>query len=138
MTTSADAFVDRFLEWARAREDVVGAALVGSNARGEARPDSDIDLVIVTTSPRGYVEDHEWVSAFGTPETIEVEEWGAVTSLRVHYAAGAEVEFGLTTPAWAATEPVDPGTARVVRDGFRILLDRGGSLARLEQSARRQ
>lgn len=124
--------------WAEARDDVVGAALVGSYARGEARPDSDVDLMIVTTAPESYVSDTAWVGAFGLPETTTVERWGAVTSVRVVYAGGAEVELGITRPEWTKTDPIDAGTARVVRDGFRILLDRSGALRALQQSARRK
>ena len=138
MTTSAEAFLDRFLEWALAREDVVGVALVGSHARGKARPDSDLDIMTIVRAPSELVADPSWCDAFGEVTRRTVEQWGAVTSVRVHYEGGLEVEFGLTTPVWAATDPVDPGTARVVREGFRILLDRGGSLARLGQPPRRQ
>src|SRR5690606_1092785 len=42
-----------------------------------------------------------------------------------------EVELGLADPAWAATDPVDPGTARVVGDGFLVLHDPAGALAAL-------
>lgn len=109
----------------------MGAALIGSHARGEARPDSDVDLMIVTSSPRRYMEDHEWMSAFGSPETVAVEQWGAVTSLRVRFERGPEVELGITAPEWLRTDPVDPGTAEVVRAGCRILFDRDGLLGRL-------
>ncbi|HYP23308.1 MAG TPA: nucleotidyltransferase domain-containing protein [Actinomycetota bacterium] len=116
-----------------ARPDAVGAALVGSHARGQARADSDVDLMIVTTSPGGYLSDTSWTRAFGETESVEVEEWGAVTSVRVRYVMGAEVEFGITTPEWTKTSPIDPGTKRVVQAGFRILLDRDGSLRALHE-----
>ena len=109
----------------------MGAALIGSHARGAARPDSDVDLLVVTTAPRRYLEDHRWMTGFGSPKTIALEEWGAVTSLRVRFERGPEVELGVTTPEWLEIDPVDPGTARVVRDGFRILLDRSGLLREL-------
>lgn len=114
---------------------MVGSALVGSHARGEAGPDSDVDLMIVTTSPDDYVKDTRWVRELGEPDTIEIGEWGAVTSVRVTYVGGAEVELGIATPAWTKTNPLDAGTKRVVNDGFRILLDRDGSLRRLQQAA---
>ena len=53
-----------------------------------------------------------------------------VQSQRVFYA-DMEVEFGITTPAWAHIDPVDAGTARVVRDGAQIIHDPAGMLARL-------
>jgi len=38
-------------------------------------------------------------------------------------ASGFEIEFGFVDPAWACTEPVDPGTHRVVSDGCVALYD---------------
>ncbi len=46
-----------------------------------------------------------------------------MTERRVQLPSGFEVEFGFAAPSWAATDPVDAGTARVVRDGCRPLLD---------------
>ena len=45
---------------------------------------------------------------------------------------GVEIEVGLTAPSWADTDPLDSGTARVVREGFSIVFDPDGLLARLE------
>jgi hypothetical protein len=42
---------------------------------------------------------------------------------------------GIAEPAWAATNPVDPGTRRVVTDGLRILHDPDGRLAALAIAA---
>jgi uncharacterized protein len=123
--------IERVTRWATERADVVALALVGSRARGAARPDSDVDLLLVVERPDDYVLEPAWPAAFGRVDRLSVEEWGAVRSLRVHYAHGLEVELGITSPAWASIDPVDPGTARVVRDGCRILLDRNGLLGRL-------
>lgn len=127
----SDELIERFAGWVRQRDDVIGAALVGSRARGAARPGSDIDLMIVSTSPDAYVTSPEWVHDFGRVESVAIEEWGAVTSLRVRYDGGPEVELGFAAPAWAATDPVEAGTARVLGEGFRILFDREGLLQRL-------
>lgn len=119
--------LDRVTRWAAARSDLIGLALVGSHARGEARPDSDIDLVLLARRPGDFVDESDWVARFGTVVTCKVEGWGLVTSLRVHYEDGLEVEYGLTSSAWA-TPPIDEGTARVISGGMRILLDREGLL----------
>jgi uncharacterized protein len=44
--------------------------------------------------------------------------------------SGLEIEVDIGSPSWAAAEPLDPGTARVVRDGFGALYDRDGLLRR--------
>lgn len=86
---------------------------------------------MVTDAPGPYLEDHSWVEAFGEVESVTLESWGAVTSLRVRYAGGPEVELGVATTAWASTDPTDPGTARVVRDGLSVLADPRGVLREL-------
>ena len=116
--------------WAHGQPDVEAVALVGSWARGTARPDSDFDLVIVVADPGVFLGDEAWLRRFGTPSPIADEDWGLVQSRRVIYANGLEVEFGLTTRAWLATDPVDAGSAQVVADGARVLLDRTGALGR--------
>jgi predicted nucleotidyltransferase len=120
--------LERATRWASERSDIRGLALVGSHASSRARPDSDVDLVLLTTEPKRYLEDTSWVSVFGTSRLIALESWGKVTSVRVHYDPGPEVEFGITTPDWAAS-PVDAGTRRVVHDGIVVLLDPDGTLS---------
>ncbi|MBM3122029.1 MAG: nucleotidyltransferase domain-containing protein [Chloroflexi bacterium] len=116
--------------WAETRPDVLGVALVGSYARRTARSDSDVDLVIVCESPSACLENAAWIGAFGRPMRIEREDWGRVQSVRVWYAGGPEVEFGVADAAWAEA-PLDEGTQRVVEDGCIVLFDRGGAFAGL-------
>jgi predicted nucleotidyltransferase len=121
-------FLSAVVRWASARRDIRAVALVGSHARGTATSTSDIDLVILTTRPGSYLDDTGWAAMFGTVARQQTEDWGTVTSLRVWYEDGREVEFGITTPEWAA-QPLDEGTRQVVSDGIRILFDRGECLA---------
>ena len=118
--------------WATSQAGLIAVALVGSHARGAAGPDSDVDLVLLCDAPDDFVRDTSWVRGFGEVRAIQVEQWGRVTSLRVHYRDGVEVEFGLTTSKWAEL-PADPGTRDVVARGMRILFDRDGALRRLSQ-----
>ncbi len=132
----AQGLIERVAAWARARDDVTGVALVGSYARGEARPDSDVDLVILSADPAAYLADPAWLAEFGAAAPPQREDWGAVQALRVYYADGPEVEFGLTSVAWAEI-PLDPGTARVAAAGLRILYDPTGALAALQAAVAR-
>lgn len=116
--------------WAAARPDVLGVALVGSYARQAAKPDSDVDLVLVCEAPTAYLEDGGWIGEFGSPVRVGREDWGRVTSVRVGYADGLEVEFGFADRRWASA-PLDPGTSRVVRRGVIVLCDRGGAFSGL-------
>jgi predicted nucleotidyltransferase len=122
-------FMDAFVNWASAQADVHGIALVGSYARAAARDDSDIDLVLLTDTPRKYLDDLQWIERFGVVEKHQTEDYGKLTSLRVWYQNGPEVEYGITTPDWAAT-PLDAGTRRVISDGMIVLFEQGILLSR--------
>ena len=124
--------IERFLsavaQWASAQPDIVSVALVGSHARDTAEPTSDVDLVILTICPQRYLQVTDWTETFGPIVKQAIEDWGKVTSLRVWYERGKEVEFGITTPEWVA-HPIDEGTWKVISDGIRILFDRHEYLA---------
>jgi hypothetical protein len=119
--------------WARRQADIVGVALVGSWARSQARTDSDIDFVVLTPNTDRYVVEDDWTAeAISQPAVnIRTQEWGPLTERRVRLPSGLEVEFGFAPPSWASTDPVDPGTTQVVRDGCIPLVDPEGLLATL-------
>jgi predicted nucleotidyltransferase len=128
MNTIIDAFLNKVVEWAQLQPEVAAVALVGSHTRGTAREDSDIDLVLLTKMPRTFLMNTDWLLTFGEPIRQETEDWGKVTSIRVCYAEGYEVEFGVAGMDWAS-DPSDEGDARVVKDGIRILYERAGALS---------
>ena len=119
--------LDTVCSWVEQQDDVRAMALVGSHARGNARADSDIDLVILSTNPTRYITDHRWTETFGGVLQFEVEDWGMVQSIRVFYRSGFEVEFGITSPDWIAL-PLQHGTRQVLAGGVRILFDADGAL----------
>ncbi|WP_314219629.1 nucleotidyltransferase domain-containing protein [Streptomyces zaehneri] len=126
--------VGRVTRWAGNRSDVVGLLLVGSFARGAARPDSDVDLVVLSTAPARYAQDDGWARELALGEVVRVQEWGPVTEWRYVTASGLEVEVGVGSAHWARTDPVDGGTRRVVTDGAWPLYDPAGILRALIQA----
>lgn len=130
---SVQKLLEDVVAWATQEASVVGVALVGSHARGAARPDSDVDLVILTLDLQPYLDDTSWLERFGNVASCKTEDWGLVTSLRVLFEDDLEVEFGLTTPLWAGL-PVEAGTRRVVGDGMRILYDPKNRLGTLQRN----
>lgn len=115
-------------QWASSRTDVAGLLLVGSWARGTARDDSDVDLVLLTDAPSLYdaasLAGREQLGSF-----VATRTWGPITEWRFVSESGLQIEFCVGTPDWASTSPVDPGTRRVVSDGVRPLYDPRGLLA---------
>jgi predicted nucleotidyltransferase len=130
------ALLTRLAAWAPERRDLLAVAVLGSYARNMGRPDSDLDLILLTTHPQRYLRQRSWLSTFGECLSTQEEDWGEITSLRVHYRAGLEVEFGVGRPAWAGLPP-DEGTRRVVQDGLRPLYDPAGLLQRLQSHCSR-
>ncbi len=124
---------DAVMNWASERPDIKGVAVVGSWARSEPRMDSDVDLVILTTEQGAYSASEDWASAAVSQpaEIIRTQEWGPMTERRLRLASGLEIEFGFAPPNWTDTDPVDPGTARVVLDGCVPLLDRDALFEKL-------
>ncbi len=117
--------------WAAGRGDVVAVALAGSQARGTAGPDSDVDLVVITSAPTAHLPPEGPAAALpvGAVAT-RTRWWGPVLERRFRLPSGLEVELGFAPVSWAAA-PVDGGTARVVADGFVVLHDPSGLLGRL-------
>jgi hypothetical protein len=117
------AFLEQFRIWGSKADDISAVILVGSYARGEARLDSDIDLVIIAESPERYLLEQSWLENFGQPLKTQHEDWGLVQSLRVWYGSGLEIEFSFTSNAWIA-EPLDGGTRKVLEDGFHFIINK--------------
>jgi len=126
-----EAFLERAARWAEARPDVVAAGLAGSWARGDATDASDVDVIVLAENPAAFTESDDWAGGLRATAVVRRRSWGAITERRVALPSGLEVEVGIGEQSWAAVEPLDPGTAEVVRDGFRILHDPHGLLARL-------
>ena len=124
-------FLKVFLQWVDSQRVVEGAILVGSHARDEARQDSDIDLVLLCAEYESYLQDLGWINDFGKPASVCLEDYGKLTSVRVFYEEGPEVEFGFTQLDWLARS-LDVGTVGVLRNGFQIVYDRSGKYLALE------
>jgi len=87
-----------------------------------------VDLILLLRNPKEYINNRDWISEFGEHGHIVQEEWGKVTSLRVLYADGLEVEFGLANLEWGS-DPSDEGDAQVIENGLVLLYEKNGHLS---------
>lgn len=88
--------------------------------------DGDLDIVVLTDDKLKYINADDWIEdAVGEPAAVVRRmDWGPLlTERRLRLGSGFNIEFGFAPPAWAATDPIDPGTADVVRDGCEPLYD---------------
>ena len=130
----SSSFFEQLISWAASQSDIKGIALVGSYARGTAGPGSDLDLIVLTSDPRRYLQDRSWLLQFGPVVRTQNETWGRVDTVRSTYEPGLEVEYNFAPLEWADV-PVDSGTRRVVKEGFRVLFDPEGMLEALRAAA---
>lgn len=132
-------------EWARSHQHILAVALVGSQARGTAHAESDIDLMLLSEQPLLFKASTDWLSEIDWG-TLRIRKWedityGAVWSrhvylnvdLNVDDAGCVEVELSFGQPSWASIAPIDPGTQHVVRGGCRVLYDADAHLTQLVQ-----
>jgi predicted nucleotidyltransferase len=122
-------FLNEVTQWASAQADIQALALVGSYARNTATETSDVDLVLITNKPDRYLHKLEWIESFGKIKKCQLEDYGLLTSVRVWYNDGREIEYGITDERWAAV-PLDVGSRKVIADGMQVLLERGTILSR--------
>ena len=85
--------------WAERQPDIVAVALFGSWAAGTARPDSDIDVLIIAHDAAGYFAWQDWLSDLGKPGDRAQEFLSGLSVLRVWYSDGPEAEFVFAPPA---------------------------------------
>lgn len=135
------ALLQRVPGWAAGRPDVTAVGLCGSWAAALAREDSDVDLVVLTDRRAELTADTRWLADLcGGPATVvRVQDWGPhLTEVRTVRPNGLEVEIGLADRAWAAVDPVDPGTERVVGDGWVTLHDPDDAFGPLTHAVHRR
>ena len=110
-------------KWINKEEDIKGALLIGSYARGEERSDSDIDFIFVVEDVDKWTGHINWVKNFGRLLSVSVEEFEEVKALRVYYQDSNELEFGFVTQEWL-NKPYVSTTQEVFDGGVKVLLDR--------------
>jgi hypothetical protein len=97
----SSSFFEQLISWAASQSDIKGIALVGSYARGTAGPGSDLDLIVLTSDPRRYLQDRSWLLQFGPVVRTQNETWGRVDTVRSTYEPGLEVEYNFAPLEWA-------------------------------------
>ncbi|MEL6463064.1 MAG: nucleotidyltransferase domain-containing protein [Cyanobacteria bacterium J06621_15] len=151
-----NAILEKVTHWVEKRSEILALALVGSYARGEAKPDSDIDLMVIASDTEIFRQNHGWVHQINW-ESIDykIQQWndaqyGVVWSRHIdlynsksnlksnsknnsknNLSKKLKVEISFGLPKWASVNPVDSGTFGVVSRGCKIIYDPQGILTNL-------
>jgi uncharacterized protein len=134
---AAEALIRAVRAWAIERDDIRAMALVGSWARGKAKPGSDLDLLLLTDRATEYRRSRKWLTEIDFAkaghriQSSETAAYGVAWSRHIHLKPAAEVELTFANCSWASITPLDDGTRAVVKNGFRAIFDRDGALAKL-------
>jgi aminoglycoside 6-adenylyltransferase len=136
VNTRMDLIETAVFNWARERDDVHAALVVGSRARTDTPADkwSDLDIILIVADPEPYAADDAWVSEFGAPELTFLEDTPAgQRERRVLYENGEDVDFPLfPLSALQGLEGSQNATALLAR-GYRLLVDKIGLEDRLRR-----
>ncbi len=129
-------FLDRVAAWAAAREEVRLLVLIGSQARSQATADvwSDVDLVLSVIEPDRFLNQSDWVHAFGEPTITYVEPTpiGGQSERRVLFANGLDVDFTIAAARDFHLLLAEPEVAALLGQGHRILVDKDGLASLLQ------
>lgn len=87
-------FLNKVKSWADQEDNIKALILVGSYARGEARADSDIDLVVIATRPEIYINDRTFVDIFYEKTDVKIDFFnGTDNADYVQYKMGGNSDF---------------------------------------------
>src|SRR3974377_1169331 len=103
-----DAITVPVANWAIERDDVRAMAMVGSWARGNPRPASDLDLLLLSDLALDYQRRRTWLTEIDFQKagfrlrSSEGAVYGVVWSQHVHLLPAAEVELTFARCSWAS------------------------------------
>lgn len=114
--------IEMLERWGESDALVLSILLVGSYARKDYNPSSDIDIVVIVKEMTPFLLVNSWAQRFGSVDRILNEDWGLVKVRRIFYKSNIEMEFGFTTSKWLEL-PLDEGTRNVLNGGYLIVYD---------------
>jgi hypothetical protein len=90
--------------------------------------------VFLSREPGRYREQEDWARELGAGAVQASARRGLLVEQRLSTPSGLELDVGIGSPRWASVKPLDGGTARVAREGLRIVYDPERLLARLREA----
>jgi aminoglycoside 6-adenylyltransferase len=127
VNTPVDLLAAAVAAWARERDDVRAAVVVGSQARSDMPADrwSDLDVLLFVDDPRRLADDASWVDGFGRPVLTFVEPtaFGDRVERRVLYETGEDVDFPLLEASSWRELAGSVDARQLLTRGYRVLYD---------------
>ncbi len=122
-----DALIPKIQSWAQKTENIRALIIIGSHARNTDPADewSDLDLLVITTDMKPYIESSDWLYQIDTPLLTFVEPtFDGSYERRVLFTEFLDVDFALSEPK-QFTESLKVGAVReIFQRGYQVLLDK--------------
>ena len=137
-------FIERFFKWAKTRQDIRAAIVIGSRARLDHPADewADLDIIVISTNPEYYTSEAEWVDNIGNPllTFVEPTPTGDTLERRVLFEGMLDVDFSIV-PKRGFQQLLQPGInpqttvqiSNIFGRGMRVLVDKDGMLAQVRK-----
>jgi aminoglycoside 6-adenylyltransferase len=128
---SFEKFLHRLTLWAKKRDDVRAAVVLGSRARTELPADewSDLDIMLAVNNPAYYLDSTDWLKAIDEVKILFLETlpMNSGTERRVLFECGLDVDFIFASAAQLKKnlhkEP-DELTRSLYSRGYKVLFDK--------------
>ncbi|OMF21463.1 hypothetical protein BK133_28260 [Paenibacillus sp. FSL H8-0548] len=111
-----------FVMWAGGQSHIAGIALVGPCADDENEEETDLSLLLISDKKAKTVEAILHQFQFEAIDELTKEERGPLTSLRISYASGIDMELGVAEEAWLHA-PLEQAAEFAFIQGFKVLLE---------------
>ena len=128
-----DDIVATIARWGLDEPKIQAVWIYGSWARGTAKPDSDLDVILFCNAPQEWRNETSWALR---PEWngigLRVSGWSDVGgfdsrwSRSIRFQTGAEIEFTVVDTDWATTAPYPEELLNDVSQSFHVVFDRDG------------
>jgi len=124
-------WIDRFIDWAKLQSDVRAIVLVGSNSRRDHPADewSDIDIILIASTPKPYLDSIDWLASFGKLlfSIVERTATGEAWVRRVLFESGLDADFIVLSPLSVRQNfPGIPVIIEILQRGRQVLMDKDG------------
>lgn len=135
--SQADPIIEHLVRWAMSGDNVRAILLTSTRAVPGATVDalSDYDVILVARDIQPLVNDHSWLSTFGTVLVAYWDPFDPATSTEasnvVQYEGRLKIDFTLWPVERLVQTTQLPEPLPELDAGYRILLDRDGIAARL-------
>jgi aminoglycoside 6-adenylyltransferase len=137
-----ETITNKLVEWATRNEDIRALVLIGSRARTNAPTNcwsdadewSDLDVIVIAQDISVYVQTADWIHAFGKPLlTFTETAFDGSVERRVLYEGFLDVDFALSDPDGFRRELALDAVRAIFRRGYRVLLDKDGWQALIQE-----